>query len=74
MNSTVLKVEPVAKNELSVVATTTKKSWMRKAVCKIEHVFGQTMRPSEDLEMWRRLEFRNDFRHEQDHRRYSWRL
>lgn len=74
MNSTALKMEPVAKNELSVIATLPKKSWMRKALCKIEDVFGQTIRPSEDLETWRRLEFRNDFRHEQNHRRNSWRL
>ncbi len=74
MNSTVLKMEPDAKKELSVVATSTKKTWLRKAFCKIESVFGQTMRPSEDLETWRRLEFRNDFRNEQNHRRNSWRL
>ena len=74
MNSTALKMEPVEKNELSVIATSTKKSWMQKAFCKIEDVFGRTMCPSEDLETWRRLEFRNDFRNEQNHRINSWRL
>lgn len=73
MNNTALKIEP-ALNNVSLIANPTKQSWIRKVICRIQIIFNQTMRPPEDLEAWQRLEFRNNFRHEQDHRRHSWRL
>ena len=74
MKDTALKMKPVEKINLSVITTSAQKPWTKKVYKKIEKIFHRSMLRSEDLETWRRLEFRNDFRDDQDDQRLSWRL
>lgn len=67
MNSTALKIENDKEPTLSVVKPSSQKTWIKNVLGKMGSIFDRPNNGSESLETWRRLEFRNEFRHERDH-------
>lgn len=74
MNNTALKMENDQEPTLSVVKPSSQKTWIKNVLGKMGGIFDRPGNGLESLETWRRLEFRNEFRYERDHRNPYWRL
>lgn len=74
MNNITLKMDDEKEPTLSIVKPSSETTWIKNMLGKMENLFDRPIYDSEDFETWRRLEFRNEFRHERDQRNPHWRL
>lgn len=74
MNNTALKMDDEKEPTLSIVKPSSETTWIKNMLGKMGSFFDRPIHASEDFETWRRLEFRNEFRHERDQRNPYWRL